>query len=176
VGQETHASGKILKCPKCSKPLEAVLRDGAEVDLCASCRGIWVEHFEEKQVLEIKPEAFSMDELERLRKHYVPLGRLEKVRYVPCPACNVLMNRKIWGSYSGVVVDVCSEHGTWYDVQELEKVKEYVLLGGVEYEKMVKMDQGFSAVHAKLVQETVRLDQRIDSAYRRARLWSLIGL
>lgn len=173
---EVRCSGKPLECPKCAKPLQRALRDGATVDFCAICQGVWVEHFEEKQVLKIKPEVFSMDELHRLRRHYVPLGRLEKVRYVPCPACKMLMNRKIWGSYSGVVVDICADHGTWYDAQELEKIKEYVAMGGVEYEKMVKVDQGFSQLHSKLVQETVRLDTRIDSAYWRARLWSLVGL
>ncbi len=166
---------KNLECPKCSKPLETVSQDDVAIDRCSSCHGVWVEHFEEKQVLRIKPEVFSMDELRRLRKYYVPLGRVEKVRYVPCPVCHNLMNRKIWGGCSGVVVDTCSEHGTWFDAQELEKVRDYVALGGIEYEKMVKTDRRFSEVHSKLIQETTRLDQRVDSAYMRARLWSWIG-
>lgn len=162
-------------CPRCSHSLKVVVQSGAEVDFCPACHGVWVEHLEEKQVLEIKPESFSLDELNRLRKHYVSLGRVEKVCYVPCPVCKALMNRKIWGGCSGIVVDVCSEHGTWYDAKELEKVKEYVRFGGVEYEKMVKVDQRLSALHSKLAQESVRLDGRIDSAYMRARLWSMVG-
>jgi len=152
------------------------LDDGVEVDCCDACHGVWVDHAEEKQALKIKPEVFSMDELIRLRKHYAPLGRRETVRYVPCPVCKQLMNRKIWGSYSGVVVDICSEHGSWYDAKEIEKVREYIVLGGVEYEKMVKTDQRFSGIHSKLIQETTRLDKKINSAYMRARLWSLVGL
>ncbi|HOW87292.1 MAG TPA: zf-TFIIB domain-containing protein [Candidatus Omnitrophota bacterium] len=169
-------NGHTMECPKCLKPLTVRTEDGLEMDYCEACHGVWVDHLKEKKALKIKPEVFSMDELARLRKLYVPLGRREPIRYVPCPVCKQLMNRKIWGSYSGVVVDVCGEHGSWYDAKEIEKVREYVALGGIEYEKMVKTDQGFSDLHSKLIQETTRLDVKISSAYRRARLWSLIGL
>lgn len=168
-------AGRTMQCPKCAQPLSVAVDDGVEVDCCRVCQGVWVDHAEEKQALKIKPEVFTMDELARLRKCFVPLGRREPVRYVPCPACQQLMNRKIWGSYSGVVVDICADHGTWYDAQELSKVKEYIEIGGVEFEKMLKTDQGFSDLRSKLLQETTRLDMRIDSVYRRARLWSLVG-
>ncbi|HNX69161.1 MAG TPA: zf-TFIIB domain-containing protein [Candidatus Omnitrophota bacterium] len=168
-------NGRAMDCPKCRKKLMTAVNDGNEVDFCPGCKGVWIDHFEEKRVLEIKPDVFSMDELRRLRKYYVLLGKVEPVRYVPCPVCQNLMNRKIWGSYSGVVVDTCSDHGVWYDEGELQKVKEYIQLGGIEYEKMVKMDQGFNDVHSKLVNEVTRLDTKISNHYMKARLFSMIG-
>ena len=52
----------------------------------------------------MKPEVFSVDELHKLRKYYQSYGKFETVKYVPCPICDKLMQRKNWGSHSGVVV------------------------------------------------------------------------
>ena len=85
------------------------------------------------------------------------------------------MNRVNWGRHSGVIVDRCEEHGTWYEPGEVEKIREFVALGGVEYEKYKLADEGIRELHYKLDREVARLDREIDSAYRRARLWSLLG-
>jgi Zn-finger nucleic acid-binding protein len=53
------------------------------------------------------------------------------VRYVPCPACSQLMGRKNFGGHSGVIVDVCREHGVWFDESELPRVLEFVERGGL---------------------------------------------
>ena len=55
-----------------------------------------------------------------------------KVRYVPCPECNQLMNRVNFAHCSGVVVDVCKGHGTWFDRDELQQIVEFVRSGGLE--------------------------------------------
>ncbi len=164
-----------LKCPKCSQMLEIAVEGAAEVDVCPACRGIWVDAAEEKAVLQIRPEVFSIDELRRLRSIYEPLGRIDPVKYVPCPLCAQLMNRKTWGSHSGVVVDRCLKHGTWFDADEMEKIREYIAAGGIEFEKLRLTERGLSDVNSKLVTEISRVDRRIDSAYRRARIFSQIG-
>jgi Zn-finger nucleic acid-binding protein len=130
---------------------------------------------DEKVLFQIKPEVFTVDELRRLRRLYKPMGKLEEVRLRACPACKELMYRKNWGGHSGVVVDRCEQHGTWYDEGEAEKIREYVRLGGVEFEKLYLTEQGLSDLQSKLNNEVTRLDIRIDSAYRRARLWSLLS-
>ena len=168
-------NGQTMFCPKCKKPLVVGYDSDIEVDFCEDCHGIWVDYINEKQLLRIKPEVFSIDDLKRLRKLYKPLDLINESGYVPCPICQELMNRRNWGSYSGVLVDKCRDHGTWYDKGELEKIREYVALGGIEYEKFKLMDKGLSELDVKLMQEVHKLDQRIDSAYRRARLYSIIG-
>ena len=45
----------------------------------------------------------------------------EKIRYIPCPICHELMNRVNFANFSGVIVDVCREHGTWFDRDELRR-------------------------------------------------------
>lgn len=53
------------------------------------------------------------------------------VRYVPCPECGTLMNRKNFAQSSGVVLDVCARHGVWLDRGELERVLGFVAGGGL---------------------------------------------
>lgn len=166
---------KSKRCPKCQTSLKPALREDAEVDSCPSCQGIWVDLIEERNLVKLKPQVFTIAELKRLRKLYKPLGKTEPVRYVSCPVCGGFMNRINWGSHSGVIVDRCEKHGSWYDEKEAEKIREYVALGGVEYEKYKFAQSGLSDVLYKLDREVTRLDREIGSAYRRARLWSLVG-
>lgn len=168
-------SGATLACPKCQADLRIALHEDVEVDACPSCDGVWVDLIEENAVVQLVPKAFTMDDLRLFRKLYHPPELSDEARYVPCPMCQKLMHRKVWGSHSGVIVDKCFAHGTWYDAGELEKVREFVALGGTEFEKMKHTERGLQNLESRLHREVSRLDLRIDSAYRRARLWSLLG-
>lgn len=164
-----------LSCPKCQAKLRTVEQEGAEVDLCEKCGGVWVDRREEKAVLQIKPAVFTLEELRQMRKNYASLGRVEELKYYPCPVCQNMMWRKNWGAHSGVIVDRCSEHGAWYDEGEIEKVREFILAGGIEFEKMRATEKGLARLESKQTQESLRLDQRINSAYARARMMSFFG-
>jgi Zn-finger nucleic acid-binding protein len=121
-------------------------------------------------LLKKRPAGLSIDELNRLRKHYQPLGSMDPVQYLPCPVCHEMMTRKNWGTYSGVIVDICQAHGTWFDDRELEKVQEYVLLGGIEYEKVAKPQDDLKRVEINLNHQVENLDNRI----LRARIMNFI--
>jgi Zn-finger nucleic acid-binding protein len=54
-----------------------------------------------------------------------------KVNYVPCPECSQLMNRMNFARCSGVIVDVCKQHGTWFDRDELSRIVEFIHGGGL---------------------------------------------
>jgi Zn-finger nucleic acid-binding protein len=58
--------------------------------------------------------------------------KLEPVQYAPCPICKNLMNRLNFAHTSGVIVDVCTSHGTWFDSDELRRVLEFISAGGLE--------------------------------------------
>ena len=64
--------------PKCKSSLRVILQDQIEVDSCSQCNGVWVDFAEEKTLLNMKAQVFSMDELRRLRKHYQGLGKPEQ--------------------------------------------------------------------------------------------------
>src|SRR5262249_51132842 len=55
-----------------------------------------------------------------------------QVRYIPCPQCGQLMNRMNFARCSGVIVDVCKGHGTWFDHDELREIVEFIRTGGLE--------------------------------------------
>ncbi|HEY1955377.1 MAG TPA: zf-TFIIB domain-containing protein [Polyangiaceae bacterium] len=61
-----------------------------------------------------------------------PAPAPDTVVYLPCPACNARMNRTIFGKSSGVIVDVCKTHGTWFDARELTASLAFVERGGIE--------------------------------------------
>ena len=67
--------GRGVQCPKCKKELQVAFKEDVEVDVCQSCKGVWVDVIEEKQLLRMKPEVFTIDELYRLRKFYKSLDR-----------------------------------------------------------------------------------------------------
>jgi Zn-finger nucleic acid-binding protein len=53
------------------------------------------------------------------------------VHYARCPQCAETMARVNFGKHSGIVVDVCRWHGTWFDAGELDAAMEFVHAGGV---------------------------------------------
>ncbi len=55
-----------------------------------------------------------------------------KIRYWPCPACGSMMNRVNFSRVSGVVLDVCKAHGTYFDAGELHRVMRFIEDGGVD--------------------------------------------
>jgi Zn-finger nucleic acid-binding protein len=59
-------------------------------------------------------------------------GERGPVRYIPCVTCRQLMNRQVFARISGVIVDVCKDHGVWFDTGELEAVLEFIEAGGLE--------------------------------------------
>ncbi len=170
-------NGHPMLCPKCKKQLFLASSHDVEIDICEACQGIWVDYINEKTLLDLKPEVFTLDELKRLRKLYKPLDKpVIDSGYSPCPVCNQLMQKRNWGSYSGVIVDKCMTHGTWYDAGELDKIKEFIALGGIEFEKMQIDSDGITEVDQKLFRKVNELHKEINSAYARARFYNILGL
>lgn len=77
-----------------------------------------------------------------------PWVRTLDVHYVPCPVCRKLMNRRAFGRVSGIVLDLCGDHGVWFDRGELRGVLDFVLLGGLERAKQRDDDDAREAVNS----------------------------
>ncbi|MDQ6653487.1 MAG: zf-TFIIB domain-containing protein [Acidobacteriota bacterium] len=60
------------------------------------------------------------------------VGETGTLHYVPCPECSQLMNRINFARCSGVIVDVCKGHGTWFDRDELSRIVAFIRCGGLE--------------------------------------------
>ncbi len=124
-------SGKPLgDCPRCSSTLVRLDVGAVSLHECERCAGVWcdVDTFEtvcsekEGQAAVIK----RLGELGDPRHEH-------QVRYVPCPACGVLMNRSNFARISGVVIDSCKQHGVWFDAQELPSIISFIQKGGLDH-------------------------------------------
>jgi len=126
-------------CPRCQCGLERLQIGETTVRGCPKCDGLWVDAptFEticsnsEKQAAAL---SFAMK-----RTHSAE--PLTKITYVPCPDCGELMNRSNFARTSGVVVDICRDHGVWFDTDELPAVIEFVHKGGMEIARRREMDE-----------------------------------
>ena len=52
------------------------------------------------------------------------------VRYRPCADCQKLMQRRQYAPGSGVIIDICRDHGVWLDSDELPRILEWLRAGG----------------------------------------------
>lgn len=120
-------------CPACSgrPPLRGRTIAGlGRVALeCARCGGLWLGDDLLRDLVKGQgtlPEGFTGP---------LPRARLERNRpgvplYRPCPECGKLMNRRNYGQGSGVILDVCRDHGLWFDADELARVLAWTRAGG----------------------------------------------
>ena len=134
-GAEVHPAGPATAdgapCPACAKPLARASVGELAVQECLACGGLWLER-----------EAFEQLGASRERQGAV-IGALpgappksepviEAIQYRPCPSCHQFMNRVNYARRSGVVLDVCKDHGLWFDRDELRKVLAFIQVGGLE--------------------------------------------
>jgi Zn-finger nucleic acid-binding protein len=119
------------KCPRCLSQLAKVTIGSTEVIECESCLGLWlgVDAFA-KVCAEREQQSAVLGLASHAPSAAVP--ETSKVKYVPCPDCSQLMNRINFARCSGVVVDVCKGHGTWFDRDELSRIVEFIRAGGLE--------------------------------------------
>jgi Zn-finger nucleic acid-binding protein len=121
----------IHKCPRCRIEIWPVRLGTTPVEECERCFGLWldVQSFEsicasrEQQAAVLGGASPAPD---NAAEDAAP------VRYVPCPQCAQLMNRINFARCSGVIVDICKGHGTWFDKEELTRIVEFIRQGGLE--------------------------------------------
>jgi Zn-finger nucleic acid-binding protein len=121
------------RCPRCRVGLESVAVGEASLGECARCGGLWVDVESFEQIIrEREQQTVALGAASIVPRE--PGGQVEpsKVRYVPCPQCNQLMNRVNFARCSGVIVDVCKGHGTWFDRDELRRIVEFIRGGGLD--------------------------------------------
>ena len=100
-------------CPRCRLPLEAQAPGSGFADTheCPRCGGIFVSREALAEIL-CRAEIGGPLTGVPVRQGESILG---PVTYLPCPQCHAQMNRTNFGKVSGVIVDVCTRHGTWFD-------------------------------------------------------------
>jgi len=128
------------KCPRCRLGLKEVQLGQMQLFECETCEGLWADKVSLEQICADRerqaavlgmPGDINRDES----------VQLEQVRYVPCPVCQKLMNRVNFARCSHVIVDVCREHGTWFDKDELRRIVEFIRSGGMDLARQKELDE-----------------------------------
>jgi Zn-finger nucleic acid-binding protein len=99
---------------------------------CEHCSGLWLEVAAFERICTNREEQAAVLGGASMAPQAQTHSVTETVRYVPCPQCGQLMNRINFARCSGVVVDVCKGHGTWFDRDELREIVEFIRGGGLE--------------------------------------------
>jgi len=75
-----------------------------------------VFHIDKNKLSELQSQSFQ--------------ARGKEFKYIKCPSCRTIMNRRAFGYKSGVIVDHCNKHGYWLDEGELRQLQEWKKAGG----------------------------------------------
>jgi Zn-finger nucleic acid-binding protein len=137
---ETQNAGD---CPRCKRGLQAVNIDGEELRECLKCGGLWTSAETFEELCSDKEHQSAV--LRHVGHPERNLTATAPVSYVPCPDCKQLMNRSNFARSSGVIIDLCKQHGVWFDAGELPKIIEFIDKGGLarsrEKEKVELQDE-----------------------------------
>lgn len=118
------------RCPRCQIEMDAVVIATTSLRQCLKCDGLWVDVGSFEKICADHEQQSAVLGSASAMPSDAP-GKQNKVRYVPCPECSQLMNRINFARCSGVVIDVCKHHGTWFDRDELSAIVEFIRGGGM---------------------------------------------
>jgi Zn-finger nucleic acid-binding protein len=119
-----------LPCPHCRAELSAVRVGQTAVRECGACGGLWLDNAAFDALCADRERQASV--LAFRAAAAAPAPAETRVRYRPCPQCGTLMHRVNFQRVSGVIVDVCRQHGTWFDADELRRIVQFIQGGGLE--------------------------------------------
>ncbi|MEQ8791721.1 MAG: zinc ribbon domain-containing protein [Pirellulaceae bacterium] len=141
----TQAAGNhtTLPCPACEGDRRLVTRRLGDLDLgafeCHVCAGLWLGDEAFQHLTRQAQNNLTADEtLAAVVSRAAPtaVSRQEaggEWRYRNCPVCRRMMQRRHYGRKSGVIVDICRDHGVWFDADELHRILKWIRQGGLEY-------------------------------------------
>jgi Zn-finger nucleic acid-binding protein len=123
-------------CPRCKTPMAAVTVGALSLAECGTCWGVWVDAaaFDrlcgDRETQAAVMHRHALDDAEKAAA--VTARRPETFSYRPCPRCRKMMNRVNFARHSGVILDVCRAHGTFFDRDELHRVVSFIQAGGMD--------------------------------------------
>jgi len=122
-----------LLCPHCRKPLQTIdinLNGTFLIERCENCFGLFFDPGQVETLLDSAVANVFQINLQHIDTINQDRFQSEAAKYIKCPVCQVLMNRKAYGYRSGVVIDYCKNHGVWLDNGEITHLLEWKKAGG----------------------------------------------
>jgi Zn-finger nucleic acid-binding protein len=130
--KDSSAPTPTERCPRCRTDMEPVVIGGNPVHECPHCEGIWTDSETLRQICADQEKQAAVLGMPTQLPTNEGVEIEKQIRYLPCPVCGDLMNRVNFANCSNVIVDVCREHGTWFDRDELRRIVEFIRSGGMD--------------------------------------------
>jgi Zn-finger nucleic acid-binding protein len=137
--RELIENDKPLPCPRCRNTLQGMQLGKVRISECEECGGLWIDPDALQALCNDRESHAQVVEtlVEHAARRPLPPGN---VRYLPCPDCTRLMNRTNFAKVSGVIIDVCRQHGVWLDRGELEHIITFVNSGGLAKQRKRELE------------------------------------
>jgi len=168
--EEVRVEGHELPCPACGALMPASQVGGIGLNECGGCNGLWVpgENFDVlvSRAAEARRNADPADKAAsdpRVKGHN---PAQQQVKYRKCPECDAFMQRRNYQKSSGVIIDVCRDHGTWLDADELERIAGFILSGG-RTSPTLKIEDERAGAEAAAAAALARMNIRRENAFLR---------
>jgi Zn-finger nucleic acid-binding protein len=119
VTVEATTGQTSLRCPRCSKPLFEGRTSMSTLLGCGGCGGMWLDNAGTRRLLGlVDAEMVALaDRVSNAGK--VAPARVDDSKPLRCP----VGGEELWRAMVGdVTVDVCADHGTWFDRNELHRI------------------------------------------------------
>lgn len=122
-------------CIKCDTVMNPKMVEEVEIDYCPSCRGVWLDRDEIRQLAEKSEEALG--ELRELVQEGAPATPARSSVDAPCPACGGKLTLAVFGSIYMEHCTICE--GIYLDRGELDKAMFVVKARGDEIATIVAL-------------------------------------
>jgi Zn-finger nucleic acid-binding protein len=162
------AQSSDRQCPHCDTQLMTLNIGTTEVlhvDRCPDCLGIFFDRGELETVLDSNVQRVFEVDLQRMQEltenERQVAAQTEVVRYIKCPVCRQMMNRRAYGTRSGVIVDRCRQHGIWLDAGELGQLLKWVKAGGRMYHEKREVEKKRAEEIDRKVESNIRMNRPV---------------
>lgn len=138
----TDATHADRPCPRCSHAMHPRRVGDVVIDECAACLGVFLDQIAIQRIIVDRAQARAEALLGALpRSETSALPAAGQKMYLKCPLCSTVMNRKLFAAGSGVIIDVCRVHGTFFDVGELPLIIDFVMKGGLDLAQKKELER-----------------------------------
>jgi len=117
-------------CPRCKVALQSLKIDTVLIRECGRCGGFWSDIAAFENLCANKESQASV--IGFIGSYVHQNADAPAISYVPCADCGQLMNRSNFARSSGVIIDMCKQHGVWFDADELPKIIDFIDKGGID--------------------------------------------
>ena len=158
AAREAEVVSAGRNCPRCETEMGIAKVGDTKVLECASCLGLWLTTSAFQKICADREQdvailgSASLATVDRS----VPET---KVSYIPCPECSQLMNRANFARCSGVIIDLCKQHGTWFDRDELSRIVSFIRAGGLDLARE-KEKRSIEQERRQLAQQQLVMDRK----------------